>query len=105
MIRQIMYEARDYSSVCGAGLANPKMKTEAFGQFDREVKITHVQTSGARMRAAQIGTGPDIVWVPGGDSPAEAWRQQMMLFAGEYRSTSYDPRGVGETTSDAAAGR
>ncbi len=78
------------------------MKTEAFGQFDREVKITHVQTSGARMRAAQIGTGPDIVWVPGGDSPAEAWRQQMMLFAGEYRSTSYDPRGVGETTSDAA---
>ena len=72
------------------------MKTEAFGQFDREVKITHVQTSGARMRAAQIGTGPDIVWVPGGDSPAEAWRQQMMLFAGEYRSTSYDPRGVGD---------
>ena len=78
------------------------MKIEAFGQFDREVKITNVQTSGARMRAAQIGTGPDIVWVPGGDSPAEAWRQQMMLFAGEYRSTSYDPRGVGETTSDAA---
>ncbi len=76
------------------------MKTKAFGQFDSEVKVTHVQTSGSRMRAAQVGAGPDIVWVPGGDSPAEAWRQQMMLFSGQYRSTSYDPRGVGGTTSD-----
>ena len=94
-----MYEARDRSSTWGADSANQEMKTDAFGQFDSEVKVTHVQTSGARMRAAQVGAGPDIVWVPGGDSPAEAWRQQMMLFSGQYRSTSYDPRGVGETTS------
>ena len=97
-----MHEARDHSSTWGADSANQEMKTDAFGQFDSEVTVTHVQASGAQMRAAQVGTGPDIVWVPGGDSPAEAWRQQMMLFAGEYRSTSYDPRGVGETTSDEA---
>jgi len=78
------------------------MKSEAFGQFHGGVKLEHVQTSGTRMRVAQVGIGPDIVWVPGGDSPAEAWRQQMMLFSERYRSTSYDPRGVGETTSDEA---
>lgn len=55
------------------------------------------------MRVAQVGNGADIVWVPGGDSPAEAWRLQMMHFAGQYRSTSYDPRGVGETKSDPGA--
>ena len=54
------------------------------------------------MRVAQVGSGPDIVWVPGGDSPAEAWRGQMMHFAEHYRSTSYDPRGVGQTVSDPA---
>ena len=51
------------------------MTADAFGQFDSNLQMAHVQTSGARMRAAQIGTGLDIVWVSGGDSPAEAWRQ------------------------------
>ncbi len=54
------------------------------------------------MRVAQTGAGPDIVWVPGGDSPAEAWRHQMAHFADRFRSTSYDPRGVGGTVSDPA---
>jgi pimeloyl-ACP methyl ester carboxylesterase len=74
----------------------------AFGEFDSAVTIQIVETSGARMRIAQIGEGPDIVWVPGGDSPAEAWRPQMMHFARSFRCTSYDPRGVGATTSDSA---
>ncbi len=74
----------------------------AFGRFDPSVRVLHLETSGARMRVAQVGQGPDIVWVPGGDSPAEAWRQQMTHFARRFRSTSYDPRGVGETTADPA---
>lgn len=74
----------------------------AFGQFDASVQISALKASGARMRVAQIGNGPDIVWVPGGDSPAEAWRHQMMHFSDRFRCTSYDPRGVGETTSDPA---
>jgi len=74
----------------------------AFGTFGADVTLHEVKTTGATMRAAQIGQGPDIVWVPGGDSPAEAWRLQMAAFAGSHRSTSYDPRGVGETTSDPA---
>lgn len=71
----------------------------AFGQFDPSVTLSTIRGSGATMRVAQVGAGPDIVWVPGGDSPAEAWRPQMMHFADRFRSTSYDPRGVGETTS------
>jgi len=74
----------------------------AFGVFDDSVSVSMVDTSGARLRVAQIGGGPDIVWVPGGDSPVEAWKGQMMHFSGQFRSTSYDPRGVGETTSDPA---
>ncbi len=74
----------------------------AFGAFDESVSIGTVETSGARMRVAQVGGGPDIVWVPGGDSPAEAWLGQMMRFSDRYCSTSYDPRGAGETVSDPA---
>jgi len=71
----------------------------AFDAFDSSVEISTIKTSGARMRVAQIGEGPDIVWIPGGDSPAEAWRNQMLYFADRFRSTSYDPRGIGETES------
>lgn len=74
----------------------------AFGAFDPAVRISTVETSGATMRVAQVGRGPDIVWVPGGDSPAEAWRHQMADFSDRYRCTAYDPRGVGETRSDPA---
>lgn len=75
----------------------------AFGGFGDDVAINFVETPGARMRVAQVGAGPDIVWIPGGDSPAEAWRHQMAYFAERgFRCTSYDPRGVGETTSDPA---
>lgn len=76
--------------------------SSAFGSFDPSVKISFIEGGGTRSRVAQVGIGPDIVWVPGGDSPAEAWRPQMTHFAGKFRSTSYDPRGVGETTSEPA---
>lgn len=74
----------------------------AFASFDDSVRVQKVTTSGAAMRVAQQGDGSDIVWVPGGDSPAEAWRAQMAHFADRFRSTSYDPRGVGDTMSDPA---
>lgn len=74
----------------------------AFGSFHSDVDVFTVEVSGATMRVAQQGKGPDIVWVPGGDSPAEAWRLQMGEFSDRFRSTSYDPRGVGETTADPA---
>lgn len=71
----------------------------AFGEFDPSVEISAVQSEDVRMRVAQVGSGPDIVWVPGGDAPAEAWRGQMMHFSGRFRCTSYDPRGAGDTVA------
>jgi len=71
----------------------------AFGSFDPSVSVRMIETGNTKTRVAQIGSGQDIVWIPGGDSPAEAWAGQMMHFSDRYRCTSYDPRGVGETTS------
>ena len=71
----------------------------AFGTFDPSVSVRMVETANTTTRVAQVGEGQDIVWIPGGDSPAEAWAGQMMHFSDRYRCTSYDPRGVGETTS------
>lgn len=70
----------------------------AFGRFDDDVHLHILNTPEVQMRVAQLGQGADIVWVPGGDSPAEAWRHQMRHFATlGFRCTAYDPRGVGDT--------
>lgn len=67
--------------------------------FDDLATISFHDHDGARFRVAQAGDGPDIVWVPGGDSPAHYWAEQFDWFHKNYRCTSYDPRGVGETES------
>ena len=46
----------------------------------------------------QHGEGPDIVWIPGGDQRGVHFAEQYEAFP-DYRSTAYDPRGVGETVS------
>ncbi len=74
-------------------------KPSAFSVFDGAFQISFVETPETRTRVAQIGSGADIVWIPGGDSPAEVWIPQMRYFAEQYRSTSFDPRGAGETSS------
>jgi pimeloyl-ACP methyl ester carboxylesterase len=48
----------------------------------------------------QSGSGPDIVWLAAGDNPGDNWRLfQTPAFDDTYRSTTYDARGVGQTTS------
>ncbi|MBS0420004.1 MAG: alpha/beta hydrolase [Proteobacteria bacterium] len=49
------------------------------------------------LRYLQHGTGPDIVWLPGGDEVAEAWDNQFETFGPSFRNTSMDPRGAGQT--------
>jgi 3-oxoadipate enol-lactonase len=51
------------------------------------------------LRYIQHGSGPDIVWLPGGDEVAEAWDNQFAAFGREFRNTSMDPRGAGQTVS------
>jgi pimeloyl-ACP methyl ester carboxylesterase len=51
----------------------------------------------------QMGSGRDLVWVPGGDQPGSDWHlYQVPHFAGRYRNTTFDPRGVGRTVAPAA---
>jgi pimeloyl-ACP methyl ester carboxylesterase len=48
----------------------------------------------------QSGAGPDIVWLAAGDNPGSNWRlYQTPAFEPGYRSTTYDARGVGATSS------
>ena len=47
----------------------------------------------------QEGEGPDIVWVPGGDQTGDVYSTQFAAFSPGFRSTSFDPRGVGRTVS------
>jgi pimeloyl-ACP methyl ester carboxylesterase len=47
----------------------------------------------------QRGDGPDIVWIPGGDSLATDWNDQISVFEKSYRNTAFDPRGAGQTVS------
>ena len=46
----------------------------------------------------QLGDGPDIVWVPGGDQRGVDFAEQYEAFP-DFRNTAFDPRGVGETVS------
>jgi pimeloyl-ACP methyl ester carboxylesterase len=48
----------------------------------------------------QSGEGRDIVWLAAGDHPGRNWRRwQVPAFEPGWRNTTYDARGVGETTS------
>lgn len=67
--------------------------------FEELAHVTFHETRDARFRVAQAGAGPDIVWAPGGDSPAHYWAEQFDYFHRDFRCTSFDPRGAGETTS------
>ena len=56
--------------------------------FDEIATITYHEALGARFRVAQAGNGPDIVWLPGGDSPAHYWADQFEHFHGDHRCTA-----------------
>ena len=47
----------------------------------------------------QSGAGQDIVWLAGGDMPGSTWHKYQLPAFGEYRNTTYDARGVGQTVS------
>lgn len=55
--------------------------------------------SDASLFYLQRGNGPDIVWCPGGDNVAADWEDQFRAFEGQFRNTSFDPRGSGQTAS------
>ena len=74
----------------------------AFPTFGPQARTRQVGAKGVTMRVVVEGEGPDVVFIPGGDSPAEAYVQQFRLLSGSFRCIAYDPRGVGETTAPPA---
>jgi pimeloyl-ACP methyl ester carboxylesterase len=58
-----------------------------------------LKTAAADLFYIQRGSGPDVVWVPGGDNVAADWEDQFLAFEGTHRNTSFDPRGAGKTVS------
>ena len=56
--------------------------------------------SAASLYYEQTGSGPDIVWVGGGGTRGQDWhRFQTPHFNTSFRSTVYDNRGIGQTTT------
>src|ERR1700760_2932917 len=63
--------------------------------------MAELSVPGATLAYRQSGDGPDIVWLAAGDNPGDNWRRyQTPAFDDAYRSTTYDARGVGATTSE-----
>ncbi|MEM6577588.1 MAG: alpha/beta hydrolase [Pseudomonadota bacterium] len=72
----------------------------AFPQFDPQALTEELITGdGVNMRVVIDGSGPDIVFIPGGDTPAEGYAQLFQRLRHKFRCIAYDPRGAGETTS------
>jgi pimeloyl-ACP methyl ester carboxylesterase len=62
--------------------------------------MPELHLSGATLAYRQSGIGPDVVWLAAGDNPGDNWRRyQTPAFDDSYRSTTYDARGVGATSS------
>ena len=75
----------------------------AFPQFGPSATIHRVTTpAGVDMRVVEQGHGPDVIFIPGGDSPAEAYVHLFRRLTPHFRCISYDPRGIGETTAPPA---
>ncbi len=62
---------------------------------------THSLTTddGVTMRVVIEGTGPDIVFIPGGDATADGYSEMFNRLSDRFRCISYDPRGAGDTTA------
>ena len=59
--------------------------------------MAKLELDGVTLHYDQEGKGPDIVWIPGGDNIGRDWAEQVAAFKRDFRNTTYDPRGAGET--------
>ncbi len=60
-----------------------------------------IDTGEARIFYEQIGQGPDLVWVGGGGTIGRDWQRfQTPHFAGRFRNTTFDNRGIGRTVCE-----
>lgn len=74
----------------------------AFPEFGPDAETHELTSHGVTMRVVTKGRGPDVIFVPGGDSTAESYAQQFDLLSDSFRCISYDPRGAGKTVAPPA---
>ena len=70
-----------------------------FPEFGANSETRRLAANGVEMRVIVEGEGPDVVFIPGGDSTAEAYSPMFDRLADSYRCVAYDPRGAGDTIS------
>ena len=73
-----------------------------FPEFGPKVESRMFATGEVTMRVVTTGSGPDIVFIPGGDQTAEGYSQLFQRLEDRFRCISYDPRGAGSTASPPA---
>lgn len=67
-----------------------------------EDRMPFLEASEARIHYEQFGRGPDVVWISGGGDTGSRWHKyQIPFFEPSFRSTTFDNRGIGETSCDA----
>ena len=74
----------------------------AFPSYGPDAKSYRIDTGEVSMRVVEQGSGPAIVFIPGGDQPAEGYAHIFPQLADRYRCIAYDPRGIPGTTSPPA---
>ncbi len=62
--------------------------------------MPHLNLGQTQLFYEQFGDGPDIVWLAGGDMPGSSWHEFQLPAFADYRNTTWDARGVGQTTTD-----
>lgn len=58
-----------------------------------------IELSECDLHYIQQGSGPDIIWIPGGDQSCDIFSAQFAAFRDDFRCISFDPRGVGKTVT------
>ncbi len=80
----------------------PIRQMNAFPKFNDSAESLTLTAGEVTMRVVIEGSGPDVVFIPGGDQTAEAYSQQFSRLSDSFRCISYDPRGAGQTMSPGA---
>jgi pimeloyl-ACP methyl ester carboxylesterase len=61
--------------------------------------LPQLELTDVTLHYEQQGDGPDLFWLAGGDQPGSDWHVWQTPAFREFRNTTYDARGVGQTVT------
>ncbi|MBC6440011.1 MAG: alpha/beta fold hydrolase [Rhodospirillales bacterium] len=74
----------------------------AFPGFGPNARTRRIQVGDVSMRVVDEGEGPEIVFIPGGDQPAEGYSHIFAELTDSFHCYAFDPRGIQGTDSPPA---